>query len=63
MCSVDFRYSATATLAIVGALPPMGDPSAVRQWLTRNLDVKVSKIQDSSQYCVCTALTGISFSD
>lgn len=63
MCSIDFRYSATATLGTVGALPPMADPSAVQQWPTRNLDVKVSKTQESSQYRVCTAFTGISFYD
>lgn len=63
-CSINFRYSATATLGTVGALPPMADPSAVQQWPTRNLDVKVSKNQESSQYvCVCTALTGVSFYD
>lgn len=62
-CSIDFRCSATATLGTVGALPLMVDPSAVQQWPTRNLDVKVSKTQESSQYHVCTALTGVSFYD
>lgn len=42
-CHVNDRFSATATLATVGASPPMVDPSAAQQWPIKNQDVKVSK--------------------